>query len=432
MNMNEQVQGIGDFVMEAYADYGKYVNTNRHVPEVTDGLKPVYKRLILSALETATDLKKTQTVIGYCAGKYHPHGVDSLKEVVAELVRANIFVGKGSFGYPGMFKWSDFKSAATRYTEVKLNPEFRKSVSALLPYVPKFLNDLDTMESEYIPTPYPICLNLGNFGIGVGMVVNTPAFDAKSIVKAGYAAICNQPEPWKLLQPRCDLIMSDRDKSVFWHNYRGTLTYQFKVSTGISGGLNGWYISGDPSFVKPRFGKLFKAKDNDGRVVIRDESAKGIYKVFVARSKRIKTISDSEVESMVYEASEIRKYFSLYAVVDGQSRPITGGDWIQRCLWNYSELVKKYKQDSLNKLKLEIEAYTHLPEVANRIINTSDTYPKIKKELGLSDGVVEKIANMTISVMRTVDCKKKLKTLNKEVEHYTNLKVKDMLSDYLN
>ena len=210
------------------------------------------------------------------------------------------------------------------------------------------------------------------------------------------------------------------------------MTYQFKVSPGVSGGLNGWYISGEPSFVKPKFGRLFKEKDCDGRVVIRDESAKGVYKVFVARSKRIKTISDSDVESMVNKASEVRKYFSLYAVVDGKSRPITGGDWIQRTLWNYSELVKKYKQDSLNKLKLEIEAYTRLPEVANRIINTSDTYPKIKRDLGLSDGVVEKIAKMTISVMRTVDCKKKLKTLKGEVEYYTNLKVKDMLSDYLN
>ena len=368
-----------------------------------------------------------------CVAKncYHPHGDASVNDVIAQLVRVGILEGKGNFGDKGMFRWTDFPPAAPRYTEVRMNPKFRALISKLLPYVPTHLNDLDNWEADYLPLPCALGLSMGSFGIGVGLSINIPAFELKSLIKAGYAAIADKPTPWKYLQPNYGLTMSESDKELFWKCSKGTLTYKFTVTPGSSGGMNGWYITGDPSFVKPKFDKLFKLKDDFGKVVIRDESVGTTKKVFVARSKRIKTITDSEVEAEVYKAAEVTKSFSLAVVYKGQTRPITGGEWIQMCMLNYNSLVKKFKSDSINKLEFEIEAYTNFREVADRILNTKQSYETIRKGLHLSEGIVEKIASMKISTLRDLDPKKKLDKLEQDKKYYESLTTKVMLAEYL-
>lgn len=431
-NEIDQIRDIGGFTVDCYAEYGNYTNLNRHVPKLEDGLKPVYRRVILAALGCPQDRRvKTANLIGKTIGEYHPHGDASVNDVIAQLVRVGILEGKGNFGDKGMFRWTDFPPAAPRYTEVRMNPKFRALISKLLPYVSTHLNDLDNWEADYLPLPCALGLSMGSFGIGVGLSINIPAFELKSLIKAGYAAIADKPTPWKYLQPNYGLTMSESDKELFWKCSKGTLTYKFTVTPGSSGGMNGWYITGDPSFVKPKFDKMFKLKDDFGKVVIRDESVGTTKKVFVARSKRIKTITDSEVEAEIYKAAEVTKSFSLAVVYKGQTRPITGGEWIQMCMLNYNSLVKKFKADSINKLEFEIEAYTNFKDVADRILNTKQSYETIRKSLHLSEGIVEKIASMKISTLRDLDPKKKLDKLEQDKKYYESLTTKVMLAEYL-
>ena len=430
--MQDKEVGIGDFVIDAYAQYGDYVNKFRHIPILEDGLKPVYKRSILGALEIASNKKvKGATLSGHISGYLHPHGSASISPVIVELVNAGILIGQGNFGVKSMFRGGDLGAAAERYIEVTINPKWRDMVGKLLPYVPTHKNDLDYWEPDYLPVCFPVSLALGSFGIGVGLTVNLPAFEVSSLIKAGYAAILNQPNPWLLLRPNYGLSMSDEDKKTFWFNTSGRLTYNFTVSQGYSGGLSGWYISGDPSFVKPKWGELFKARNDGGKVLIRDESAKGVNKVFIARSKRVKTITDSEVEEMVYRAASVTKFFSLYTVYKGQTRPITGGDWIQMTMMNYNDVVHKYKADQIQKLDVDIEAFTHFNEIADRIMNTNKTYNQIQKELGLMDGVVERVGGMSINTLRTADAKKRVKSLQDKKDYFVKLTTKDMLKEFL-
>lgn len=433
MDDKTDVMGIGDFVIDCYAEYGDYVNKFRHVPKFEDGLKPVYKRLILTALlHPEGKMVKTARIIGDLIGTYHPHGDKSAVGVVSELVRAGIFDGQGNFGDKGMFRWSDFGAAAPRYTEVRLNSKFRSLIERLLPYVPKSVNDLDNLESEFIPIPYPICLQLGSFGLAIGLSTNTPAFKADSMIKAGYAAVCKTHErPWELLEPSYGLTMSNEDKEKFWKSTEGRLTYNFSVEPGNSGGLQGWYIYGDPSFVKPRFDALFRAKGSDGKLVIRDESTGDDKRVFIARSKRIKTITDAEVEKMVYNAASVPKHFSLWTVYNSQTRRITGGTWIQKTMLNYANLVRTFRKDMLSKIDFEMLVYTHFKEVANKILTTEDTYKKIAKDTGIDEEVVKKISGMTIGSLRTTDPNKKLKKLEQDRKKYDALTPYDILKEFL-
>ena len=263
-----EIRGIGDYVIDCYTEYGNYVNIHRHVPRWEDGLKPVYKRVMLCALDIACGKKvKTATLIGRTIGTYHPHGDAALNDVIAELVRSGLLIGQGNFGYKSMFRWDDNSPAAPRYTEVKVNPKYETLIKQLLPYVPSHINDLGNIEADYLPTPCVLSLAMGSFGIGLGVTVNIPSFTMESLIRAGYAAILGKPKPWKLLQPGFDLQMSDEDKETFWNNEKGRLTYKFDVEPKTIGGLNGWSIIGDPSFVKPKLQQLFKLKDEGGKVV---------------------------------------------------------------------------------------------------------------------------------------------------------------------
>jgi hypothetical protein len=425
------VRDIGGFVIDSYCEYGKEVNLSRHVPRMEDGLKPVYKRLILASLNQPDKKVKTSKLLGDTMSLYHPHSTDGCIGSVSELVHAGVFEGKGSFGYKSLQKGKDQPEAAPRYTEVKLSSKLRPILSKLLPYVPTSLNELDNWEPDYIPTPYPLSLQMGSFGIGIGLTVNIPAFQEDSIVKAGYEALRKKPEPWKLLQPLKGLSLSDEDKRLFWMSSRGTLKYKFTVTPATEMGMKGWYITGDPSYIKPNLKTLYDMQKDGGKVVIQDFSTGNDKKIFIARSKRIKTVTDSEVELAVEKASEVKKSFNLCVVFKGQTRPITGGDWIQKCLLNFNELVKKYRDDSINKLNFEIEVYNHFKEVSDRILNTKQSYETIRKSLKLSEGIVSRIAGMKISTLRDLDPAKKIEKLKADREVFVSMKTTDLISEFL-
>ena len=63
---------------QSYVDYAIEVITERALPDVRDGLKPVQRKSIytLEELGITKDkpYKKAGRVVGECMGKYHCHG----------------------------------------------------------------------------------------------------------------------------------------------------------------------------------------------------------------------------------------------------------------------------------------------------------------------------------------------------------------------
>ena len=83
-------------------------------------------------------------------------------------------------------------------------------------------------------------------------------------------------------------------------------------------------------------------------------------------------------------------------------------------------------------MDLDIEAFTYFSEIADKILNTTKSYQKIQKELGLSKvEVVERVAGMSINTLRTADAKKRLKALNDKKSYFVKLTTKDMLKEFL-
>ena len=81
---------LKDALEERYLAYALSTITQRALPDVRDGLKPVHRRLLYAMRQLKLDptggFKKCARVVGDVIGKYHPHGDQSVYDA---LVRAS-------------------------------------------------------------------------------------------------------------------------------------------------------------------------------------------------------------------------------------------------------------------------------------------------------------------------------------------------------
>ena len=149
-----------------FLDYSSYVIRERAIPEVSDGLKPVQRR-ILQTLHNMDDGRyhKVANVVGECM-KLHPHGDASIFAALVNLANKGFLIDRqGNYGniYTG-----DSASAA-RYIECRLSPLARETL---------FNKDLTEFTDSYdgrmkepvaLPVKLPLLLMQGAEGIAVGM-----------------------------------------------------------------------------------------------------------------------------------------------------------------------------------------------------------------------------------------------------------------------
>src|SRR3990167_2684452 len=71
-------QEITDEMKTSFIDYAMSVITDRALPDVRDGLKPVHRRILYAMNENGLSVsgktRKSATVVGAVIGDYHPHG----------------------------------------------------------------------------------------------------------------------------------------------------------------------------------------------------------------------------------------------------------------------------------------------------------------------------------------------------------------------
>ena len=117
----------------SYINYAMWVIIGRAIPDVRDGLKPVHRRSLYAMWEMGNTsdkpTKKSARVVGEVMGKYHPHGDASIYDTIVKMAqpfsyRHMLVQGQGNFG-----SVDGDAAAASRYTEVRLNP-YRRGAPA--------------------------------------------------------------------------------------------------------------------------------------------------------------------------------------------------------------------------------------------------------------------------------------------------------------
>lgn len=201
---------LRDYTEKAYLDYSMYVILDRALPNISDGLKPVQRRIIYAmselGLKSTAKFKKSARTIGDVLGKYHPHGDMACYEALVLMAqpfsyRYPLIEGQGNFGSE-----DDPKSfAAMRYTEARLSAYAELLLSELesetVEWIPNF--DGTLFEPALLPARLPNVLLNGTSGIAVGMATDIPSHNLGEVVDALIYLIDN---PKAALDDICKII----------------------------------------------------------------------------------------------------------------------------------------------------------------------------------------------------------------------------------
>ena len=413
--INKNSVDVNDFVEESYLDYGKEVNLRRSLPCIYDGLKPVYRKLIISAMEYPKGKwVDTVSLIGTCKGKYYLHGDASLEDVTGRLVQSGIFDGYGAFGKATLT--CNLPNAAARYTRVKISDKYRSIFDKLMSYVPTFNNDLGIPEPEYIASPIPLGILLGMFGFGIGLITRIPPLEPKSVVQAMKA-----DDPQKLVFPGFNV--SAQEKLDFWTKSNFSITYKWKWTRD----QEGYHIFGSGDWIKPNYPPMYSKEDTaqeypkyqlidnfgDGRTDVtiipysKDIDDKAIDKCCTVKQGMLIWVSDPFTNKV---------------------RRVNGRNFLKICYDNYLKLYQTYKIDTLKKLRIRLEAYVHFKDIANRILNTDNSKEKIYQDLKLSCiDVVDFVSGMPVGTLRNCDPVAKIKSIKDEIKVVENYDVNSIL-----
>jgi topoisomerase-4 subunit A len=177
-------------VDRSFLDYASYVIRDRAIPHLSDGLKPVQRR-ILWALHRMDDGRfiKVATVVGE-AMKFHPHGNASIGDALVTLTNKRYLIeGQGNFG--NIFTGD--VAAAPRYIECRLTELARTEVfnDEITDLIPTY--DGRGKEAVTLPTKLPLLLMLGTEGIAVGMSSRILPHNFPELLEAQIAILKKQP-----------------------------------------------------------------------------------------------------------------------------------------------------------------------------------------------------------------------------------------------
>lgn len=192
-----------------YKTFGQYSNY-RNFPMLTDGLKPVERRVLLSAYKIARDkFVKSRQVDAHTIGHYHPHG--ETYGTIVSLVRQGLLIGQGNFG--SNHGASPVGPAAPRYTECKMAPLTLEIAFKYVKYVDWIDTELGDKEPIYLPTMFPICLMGKEYtqGIGFGYKTFIPCFELKDL-KRRLLWLLGATKTEPIIQPISDCTITANNK----------------------------------------------------------------------------------------------------------------------------------------------------------------------------------------------------------------------------
>ncbi|MGD2104035.1 MAG: DNA topoisomerase 4 subunit A [Anaerolineae bacterium] len=174
----------------AYMGYARATITDRALPDVRDGLKPVQRRILYAmhelGLTAGKPHKKSARIVGEVLGKYHPHGDTSVYHTLVRMgqdfsMEIPLVDGQGNFG-----SVDGDSPAAMRYTEARLTAVAETMLQDLdmetVDWQENFDGSLE--EPTVLPTVFPNLLVNGSAGIAVGMSTNMPPHNLAEVCDA--------------------------------------------------------------------------------------------------------------------------------------------------------------------------------------------------------------------------------------------------------
>jgi DNA gyrase subunit A len=181
---------LADDMTQAYIGYARETITDRALPDVRDGLKPVQRRIMYGMHDLGLfhdrPHKKSARIVGEVLGKYHPHGDSSVylamvRQAQPWVMEVPLVDGQGNFG-----SIDGDSPAAMRYTEARLTAAAQTMLQDLKMDTVDWTDNFDgsLQEPTVLPSVLPNLMVNGVDGIAVGMATRMPPHNLGEICDA--------------------------------------------------------------------------------------------------------------------------------------------------------------------------------------------------------------------------------------------------------
>lgn len=390
---------------ESFIDYAMSVITDRALPNVRDGLKPVHRRILYAmnsmGLTSGAKARKSAAVVGEVLGNYHPHGdvavYDSMVGMAQDFkMRYPHIIGQGNFG-----SIDGDSAAAMRYTEAKMSKFASEMMRDIEKETVNFVPNYDGTKKEpsVLPTAVPNLLLNGTLGIAVGMATNIPPHNLNELSDAVIHLVDNKDATTEdLLEfvkgpdfPTGGVAFNQKDIAHAYATGKGGVVVRGVAE--ISENKAGQYqiiITSIPYRVNKsdlliRIADLWRDKKIEGIKAVRDESAKDIRVVIELKGGS----HPQNILNQLYKHTQLEEtfHFNMVALVDGIPQTLSLKGILQEFVSHRMEVIRRRTEYDLKKA-LEREhillglkkALDHIDEII-KIIRASKDVPTAHTEL---------------------------------------------------
>ena len=416
-------KSVAEFTEKAYLDYAMYVILDRALPHISDGLKPVQRRIIYAmselGLKATSKHKKSARTVGDVLGKFHPHGDSACYE--AMVLMAQDF----SFRYPlvdGQGNWGsldDPKSfAAMRYTEARLSAFsqllLQETSQGTVDWVPNF--DGSLKEPRVLPARVPHVLLNGTSGIAVGMATDIPPHNLREVIHACVELLQNPKATVEELMAfvpapdypnQAQIISTPEEMKKLYSTGNGAIrqraAYHLEEGVNVVVDALPYQVSG--AKVLEQIATQMRNKKLPMVVDLRDESdhENPVRLVIELRSKRI----DAEASMLhLFATTDLEKsYRANFNVIGLNGRPQVKNlhTMLSEWLVYRKETVRQRLQYRLDKVLARLHilegmliAFLNIDEVIAIIREEDKPKPVLMQRFGLSDLQAEAVLELKL------------------------------------
>lgn len=425
--MNILEENIDDALSSRYLAYAMSTITQRALPDVRDGLKPVHRRILYAMrqlkLNPENSHKKCARIVGDVMGQYHPHGDASIYDALVKLsqtfsARYPLVDGQGNFG-----NIDGDSAAAMRYTEARMTAAGKALLEGLDEDAVDFTATYNEEDEEpvVLPAGFPNLLANGSHGIAVGMATSIPPHNAAELcnaalhlIKAPKARIESLMEHVKGPDlPTGGIIVEPKENMMeAYATGRGGFKVRSRWETEDLG-RGQWQIviteipyQVQKSRLIEKLAEIIDNKKAPWLADVRDESAEDVRIVLEPKSKNIEP--DLLMESL-FKISDLESRVSLNMnVLDATRTPRVMGlrEVLHSFLDHRREVLQRRTRQRLGKIEDRMEildgyriAYLNLDEVIRIIRFDDDPKAELIKQFKLTERQADAILNMRLRAL---------------------------------
>ena len=440
---------------ESYIDYAMSVISQRALPDVRDGLKPVQRRVLYSMIELNNGPdkphRKCARIVGDTMGKYHPHGDSSIYGALVNMAqdwstRYPLVDGHGNFG-----SVDGDGAAAMRYTEARLSKISMEMLADIGKDTVDFVPNFEETEKEptVLPARFPNLLVNGTNGIAVGMATNIPPHNLREVIAAVEKIIDNRIEEQRetgldeIMEivkgpdfPTGAQILGRRGIEEAYRTGKGKI--RVRAVTNIESMQNGKsriIVTEIPYMVNKarlieKMAELVRDKRIDGITAITDESNREGMRINIELRR---DANANVVLNQLYKHTQLQDTFGviMLALVNNEPKTLNLKEMLTYYIRHQEDVVTRRTKYELNKaeerahiLQGLLIALDNIDEVI-RIIRGSENTQAAKAGLierfALSDAQAQAIVDMRLRTLTGLEREKleaEYKELMKRIEEY--------------